>query len=110
MQQRTTLMYGTPNLSSKHSVVPVNTVQPRCKRAPRENPSTYALESAMTSWLTPLIWTPSPCVSPTERTRTLTASCHGQRVNCAKPMLPELKPSDGQSAMLYHVRCGKAVN
>lgn len=43
----TTLMYATPNLSSKHSVVPVNTVQPGWKRAPGENPSAYALESAM---------------------------------------------------------------
>jgi xanthine dehydrogenase YagR molybdenum-binding subunit len=43
----TTLMYATPNLSAKHSVVPVNTVQPGWKRAPGENPSTYALESAI---------------------------------------------------------------
>jgi xanthine dehydrogenase YagR molybdenum-binding subunit len=43
----TTLMYATPNLSSKHSIVPVHTVQPSWKRAPGENPSTYALESAM---------------------------------------------------------------
>ena len=43
----TTMMYATPNLSSKHSVVPVNTVNPSWMRAPGENPSTYALESAM---------------------------------------------------------------
>ncbi|WP_159996502.1 xanthine dehydrogenase family protein molybdopterin-binding subunit [Roseomonas sp. 18066] len=43
----TTLMYATPNLSSRHSIIPVNTVNPSWLRAPGENPSTYALETAM---------------------------------------------------------------
>jgi xanthine dehydrogenase YagR molybdenum-binding subunit len=43
----TALMYATPNLSSKHSIVPVHTVNPSWKRAPGDNPSVYALESVM---------------------------------------------------------------
>ena len=43
----TKLMYATPNLSAKHSVVAVHTVKPSWKRAPGDNPSVYALESAM---------------------------------------------------------------
>jgi len=43
----TNIMYATPNLSSRHSVVPVHTVMPGWKRAPGENPSAYALESAI---------------------------------------------------------------
>ncbi len=43
----TKIMYATPHLSSRLSVVPVHTVQPGWKRAPGENPSAYALESAM---------------------------------------------------------------
>jgi xanthine dehydrogenase YagR molybdenum-binding subunit len=43
----TASMYATPNLSSRHSVVPVHTVKPSWKRAPGDNPSVYALESAM---------------------------------------------------------------
>ena len=43
----TKIMYATPNLSSRLHVVPVHTVQPGWKRGPGENPSAYALESAM---------------------------------------------------------------
>jgi xanthine dehydrogenase YagR molybdenum-binding subunit len=43
----TNIMYATPNLLSRHNVVPVNTVMPGWKRAPGENPSAYALESAI---------------------------------------------------------------
>ena len=43
----TKIMYATPNLSSRLNVVPVHTVQPGWKRAPGENPSAYALESAI---------------------------------------------------------------
>ena len=43
----TKIMYATPNLSSRLNVVPVHTVQPGWKRGPGENPSAYALESAM---------------------------------------------------------------
>jgi xanthine dehydrogenase YagR molybdenum-binding subunit len=41
------LMYATPNFSSKHRVVPVNTVTPSALRAPGENPSAWAIESAI---------------------------------------------------------------
>ncbi|MEC3888745.1 xanthine dehydrogenase family protein molybdopterin-binding subunit [Xanthomonas campestris] len=43
----TKIMYATPNFVSRLSVVPVHTVMPGWKRGPGENPSAYALESAM---------------------------------------------------------------
>jgi xanthine dehydrogenase YagR molybdenum-binding subunit len=43
----TKIMYATPNLSSRLNVVPVHTVMPGWKRGPGENPSAYALESAI---------------------------------------------------------------
>ncbi|WP_163029405.1 molybdopterin cofactor-binding domain-containing protein, partial [Pseudomonas viridiflava] len=43
----TALMYATPNMLARHSIVPVNTVNPGWMRAPGENISTYALETAM---------------------------------------------------------------
>ncbi|WP_119269259.1 xanthine dehydrogenase family protein molybdopterin-binding subunit [Taklimakanibacter deserti] len=43
----TTLMYATPNLSSRQNVVPVNTVLPSALRAPGENPSAYGIECAI---------------------------------------------------------------
>ncbi|QYF94537.1 xanthine dehydrogenase family protein molybdopterin-binding subunit [Massilia sp. PAMC28688] len=43
----TTITYATPNLASRHSVVPVNTVNPGPMRAPGEAPSSFALETAM---------------------------------------------------------------
>ncbi|MER8920112.1 xanthine dehydrogenase family protein molybdopterin-binding subunit [Mesorhizobium sp. M0802] len=43
----TKIMYATPNFSSRLNVVPVNTVQPGWKRGPGENPSAYAVESAI---------------------------------------------------------------
>lgn len=43
----TKIMYATPNFSSRLNVVPVNTVQPGWRRGPGENPSAYALESAI---------------------------------------------------------------
>ena len=41
------LMYATENFSSRHRVVPVNTVTPSALRAPGENPSAWAIESAI---------------------------------------------------------------
>jgi xanthine dehydrogenase YagR molybdenum-binding subunit len=43
----TTLMYATPNLSSRQNIVPVNTVLPSALRAPGENPSAYGIECAI---------------------------------------------------------------
>ncbi|WAT02156.1 xanthine dehydrogenase family protein molybdopterin-binding subunit [Rouxiella chamberiensis] len=43
----TALMYAIPNVTSKHSVVPINTVTPGWMRAPGENPSTFGLEVAI---------------------------------------------------------------
>jgi xanthine dehydrogenase YagR molybdenum-binding subunit len=43
----TGIMYATPNFSSRHSVVPVNTVTPGALRAPGENPSAFAIECAI---------------------------------------------------------------
>lgn len=43
----TAVMYATPNLWSKHSVIPVHTVNPGWMRAPGENPSAYAIETAI---------------------------------------------------------------
>jgi xanthine dehydrogenase YagR molybdenum-binding subunit len=43
----TALMYAVPNVSSRHSVVPINTVTPGWMRAPGENPSAFGLETAM---------------------------------------------------------------
>jgi xanthine dehydrogenase YagR molybdenum-binding subunit len=43
----TAIMYATENFSSRHRVVPVNTVTPSALRAPGENPSAWALESAI---------------------------------------------------------------
>ncbi|MBB3996458.1 xanthine dehydrogenase family protein molybdopterin-binding subunit [Aureimonas pseudogalii] len=43
----TTLMYAVPHLSTRQTVVPVNTVEPGALRAPGENPSAYGLECAM---------------------------------------------------------------
>jgi xanthine dehydrogenase YagR molybdenum-binding subunit len=43
----TGIMYATPNFSSRHSIVPVNTVTPGALRAPGENPSAFAIECAI---------------------------------------------------------------
>jgi xanthine dehydrogenase YagR molybdenum-binding subunit len=43
----TDIMYATPNFSSRHSVVPVNTVTPGALRAPGENPSAFGIECAI---------------------------------------------------------------
>lgn len=41
------LMYATPNFSSRQEVVRVNTVTPGFKRAPGESPSAFGIESAI---------------------------------------------------------------
>jgi xanthine dehydrogenase YagR molybdenum-binding subunit len=41
------IMYATPNFSSRQNVVPVNTVLPGPLRAPGENPSAFGIESAI---------------------------------------------------------------
>ncbi|WP_342643829.1 xanthine dehydrogenase family protein molybdopterin-binding subunit [Rhodoligotrophos ferricapiens] len=41
------IMYATPNFSSRQNVARVNTVMPGAKRAPGENPSAFAIESAI---------------------------------------------------------------
>ena len=43
----TSIMYATPNFSSRQNMVPVNTVLPGALRAPGENPSAFGIESAM---------------------------------------------------------------
>lgn len=43
----TKIMYATPHFASRLNVVPVHTVMPGWKRGPGENPSAYALESAI---------------------------------------------------------------
>jgi xanthine dehydrogenase YagR molybdenum-binding subunit len=43
----TTLMYATPNMSFKHSLVQLATVTPGWMRGPGEHPSSYGIESAM---------------------------------------------------------------
>ena len=43
----TAIMYATPNFWSRQTIVPVNTVNPSWLRAPGENPSAFALETAM---------------------------------------------------------------
>ncbi len=43
----TKIMYATPNFASQINVTPVHTVMPGWKRGPGENPSAWALESAM---------------------------------------------------------------
>jgi len=43
----TKIMYATPNFASRVNVTPVHTVMPGWKRGPGENPSAWALESAM---------------------------------------------------------------
>ncbi|AVA23455.1 MULTISPECIES: xanthine dehydrogenase family protein molybdopterin-binding subunit [unclassified Rhizobium] len=43
----TSIMYATPNLSSRQNIVAVNTVKPGALRAPGENPSAWGIESAI---------------------------------------------------------------
>jgi xanthine dehydrogenase YagR molybdenum-binding subunit len=43
----TSIMYATPNFSSRQEVVRVNAVTPGAKRAPGENPSAFGIESAI---------------------------------------------------------------
>jgi len=43
----TKIMYATPNFTSRINVTPVHTVMPGWKRGPGENPSAWALESAI---------------------------------------------------------------
>jgi len=43
----TSIMYATPNLSSRQNIVAVNTVLPGALRAPGENPSAFGIESAI---------------------------------------------------------------
>jgi xanthine dehydrogenase YagR molybdenum-binding subunit len=43
----TSIMYATPNFSSRQNIVPVNTVLPGALRAPGENPSAFGIESAI---------------------------------------------------------------
>jgi xanthine dehydrogenase YagR molybdenum-binding subunit len=41
------VMYATPNFSSRQNIVPVNAVTPGALRAPGENPSAFGIESAI---------------------------------------------------------------
>lgn len=41
------IMYATPNFSSRQNLVPVNTVKPGALRAPGENPSAFGIECAI---------------------------------------------------------------
>ncbi|MEK1850530.1 MAG: xanthine dehydrogenase family protein molybdopterin-binding subunit [Phyllobacterium sp.] len=41
------IMYDTPNFSSRQNIVPVNTVKPGALRAPGENPSAFGIECAI---------------------------------------------------------------
>ena len=43
----TSIMYATPNYSSRQNLVPVNTVTPSALRAPGENPSAFGIECAI---------------------------------------------------------------
>jgi xanthine dehydrogenase YagR molybdenum-binding subunit len=43
----TSIMYATPNFSSRQSILPVNTVMPGALRAPGENPSAFGIECAI---------------------------------------------------------------
>ena len=43
----TSVMYATPNFSSRQNVVRVNTVMPGALRAPGENPSAFGIECAI---------------------------------------------------------------
>ncbi|MCA0028407.1 xanthine dehydrogenase family protein molybdopterin-binding subunit, partial [Mesorhizobium sp. B263B1A] len=43
----TSIMYATPNFSSRQNVVRVNSVVPGAMRAPGENPSAFGIESAI---------------------------------------------------------------
>ena len=43
----TSIMYATPNFSSRQNIVRVNTVKPGALRAPGENPSAFGLECAI---------------------------------------------------------------
>ncbi|QPC91981.1 xanthine dehydrogenase family protein molybdopterin-binding subunit [Mesorhizobium sp. INR15] len=43
----TSIMYATPNFSSRQNVVRVNTVMPGAMRAPGENPSAFGIECAI---------------------------------------------------------------
>jgi xanthine dehydrogenase YagR molybdenum-binding subunit len=43
----TALMYATPHLAARQTVVPVNTVLPSALRAPGENPSAFGIECAI---------------------------------------------------------------
>ncbi|MEX3021649.1 xanthine dehydrogenase family protein molybdopterin-binding subunit [Kluyvera sp. STS39-E] len=43
----TPIMYACDNVWARHSIIPVNTVNPGWMRAPGENPSAFALEIAM---------------------------------------------------------------
>jgi xanthine dehydrogenase YagR molybdenum-binding subunit len=43
----TAIMYATPHLSSRQSIIPVNTVVPGALRAPGENPSAFGIECAI---------------------------------------------------------------
>jgi xanthine dehydrogenase YagR molybdenum-binding subunit len=43
----TSIMYATPNFSSRQNAVPANTVTPGALRAPGENPSAFGIECAI---------------------------------------------------------------
>ncbi|QJP16935.1 xanthine dehydrogenase family protein molybdopterin-binding subunit [Starkeya sp. ORNL1] len=43
----TSIMYATPNFSSRQNAVPVNSVTPGALRAPGENPSAFGIECAI---------------------------------------------------------------
>jgi xanthine dehydrogenase YagR molybdenum-binding subunit len=43
----TSIMYDTPNFSTRQNLVPVNTVTPSALRAPGENPSAFGIECAI---------------------------------------------------------------
>src|SRR5207237_2943909 len=43
----TSIMYATPNFSSRQNIIPVNTVTPGALRAPGENPSAFGIECAI---------------------------------------------------------------
>ena len=76
---------ATPQLSSRLHVVPVHTVQPGWKRAPGENPSAYALESAMDELAYALKMDPITLRLANWADTAPTASYRGRRGACGKP-------------------------
>ena len=106
----TSIMYATPNFSSRQNVVrgEYSDARRACARqAKTRAPS--ASNARSTSWPTRSASTRWQSGCSTMRRRIRTPRSHGRRGSCAKPLPPARTPSAGRSAIPRRDRCATAT-